>query len=576
LAIERRCRGFPRIARGDRDGCPATPKPGAVAEAAPYNRRQCGLARRRGLRAGAAAHALQPEVRNTAPPDPTMPHPDLILNAALFAAVGLLLALITIRLAPGQRKPMWYMTLLMVAGVLGLYALGQWSAALAGTAIVAVARELAILLVAVGFALALLSFLFQGLFARRAVPRILADVLLVLLMVVFVLYRMKAVGVNLASIITTSAVITGVIAFSLQETLGNLWGGIALQLDNTCRLGDWVRVQGVTGKIVSIRWRYLAVATNDGETVIIPNAQLMKNQVMVLARRGDTRIPWRRQVPFCVAYDVAPSRVVAAVEAALTHAEIPHVAREPAPLCTCVEFADSAIRYAVLYWLTDLVHDLVTDSQIRAHVFAALARHDMEIPLPRRVLLTPGALGAKRAMQAQRDLAARAGVLEHLPLFASLTESERRVLAAELTDAPFLAGDIISREGEVSDYMFVLASGSVAVYRGAEADRARRLLTELHAPDYFGEMGLLTGQARSATVIAQNDVRCYRLDRQGFDAILRARPALAQALSETVAQRQAANDATLKALSDEARARQANGRAAELVRRIQTFFGLSR
>jgi small-conductance mechanosensitive channel/CRP-like cAMP-binding protein len=526
---------------------------------------------------GSAALALQPEVRHTAPPDPTMPHPDLILNAALFAAVGLLLALITVRLAPGQRRAMAYMALLMVAGTLGLYALGEWSAAIAGTLIVAVARELAILLVAVGFALALLSFLFQGLFGRRAVPRILADVLLVLLMIAFVLYRMKAGGVNLAGIITTSAVITGVIAFSLQETLGNLWGGIALQLDNTCRLGDWVRVQGVTGKIVSIRWRYLAVATNDGETVIIPNAQLMKNQVMVLARRGDARIPWRRQVPFSVAYDVAPSRVIGAVEAALAHAEIPCVAREPAPLCTCVEFADSAIRYAVLYWLTDLVHDLVTDSQIRAHVFAALARHDMEIPLPRRVLLTPAALGAKRARQAERDLAARGDVLRGLSLFASLTDGERRALAAELTDAPFLAGDIISREGEVSDSMFVLASGAVAVYRGGTADGGeRKLLIELHAPDYFGEMGLLTGQARSATVIARGEVHCYRLERQGFDAILRARPALAQALSETVARRQAANDATLKALTEEARARQTSGRAADLVRRIQTFFGLSR
>ena len=258
-----------------------------------------------------------------------MPHQDLIFNTALFAVAGLLLALVTIWLAPGQRKAMLIMTLIMVAGMLGLAAWSQAGGALAGTMIVAVLRELAVVLVAVGFALALLAFLFQGVFARKAVPRILADVMLVLLLIAFVLYRMKAVGVNLASIITTSAVLTGVIAFSLQETLGNLWGGIALQLDNTCRLGDWIRTQGVTGQIVSIRWRYLAVATNNGETVILPNAQLMKNHVMVLARRGDARIPWRRQVEFAVAYDVPPSKVIAAVEAALARAEIPFVAPEP-------------------------------------------------------------------------------------------------------------------------------------------------------------------------------------------------------------------------------------------------------
>ncbi len=503
-----------------------------------------------------------------------MPHQDLILNAALFAAVGMLLALVTVRLAPDQRRPMLIMTAFMAAGVLGLYALSGSSGAFAATTLVSVLRELAVLLVAIGFALSLLSFLFQGLFARKAVPRILADVLLVLLLIAFVLYRMNAVGVNLASIITTSAVITGVIAFSLQETLGNLWGGIALQLDNTCRLGDWIRIQGVTGEIVGIRWRYLAVATNSGETVMIPNAQLIKNQVMVLARRGDARIPLRRQVDFAVAYDAAPSRVIAVVEASLARAEIPFVAADPAPLCTCIEFGEQAIRYGVLYWLTDLAQDLVTDSQVRAHVFATLARNAMEIPLPRRVLLTQRMLDAKRAALAGQEQAGRVEVLSRLPLFASMTGDECRALAAQLAEAPYLAGDVISREGEISDSMFVLAGGAVAVYRGGGEDR--KLLTELGAPDYFGEMGLLTGQARSATVVARGEVLCYRLDRQGFDAILRARPALAQAMSQTVAERQAANDATLKALSDEARASQAKGRAADLFRRVQGFFGLAR
>ena len=96
----------------------------------------------------------------------------------------------------------------------------------------------------------------------------------------------------------------------------------------------------------------------------------------------------------------------------------------------------------------------------------------------------------------------------------------------------------------------------------------------LEAPAYFGEMGLLTGQARTATVVADGDVLCYRLDKAGFDAVLRARPQLADALSKVVVDRQMANDATLEAASAEARARQASGRAEEVLRRIRDFFGL--
>jgi len=87
-------------------------------------------------------------------------------------------------------------------------------------------------------------------------------------------------------------------------------------------------------------------------------------------------------------------------------------------------------------------------------------------------------------------------------------------------------------------------------------------------------MGLLTGQARTATIIAESEALCYRLDKSGFEAIIQARPELAEAMSRTVVERQAANDATLASLSAEARARATGTRAGELLRKIRQFFGL--
>ena len=92
-----------------------------------------------------------------------------------------------------------------------------------------------------------MTFAFRAALGKVAVPQILAEVLMALVLVVFAFWRMTAVGVNLAGIVTTSAVVTGVLAFSLQETLGNLWGGIQLQLDNTCRIGDWIQVDNGDG-----------------------------------------------------------------------------------------------------------------------------------------------------------------------------------------------------------------------------------------------------------------------------------------------------------------------------------------
>ncbi|HLW12764.1 MAG TPA: mechanosensitive ion channel protein MscS, partial [Casimicrobiaceae bacterium] len=79
----------------------------------------------------------------------------------------------------------------------------------------------------------------------------------------------------------------------------------------------------------------------------------------------------------------------------------------------------------------------------------------------------------------------------------------------------------------------------------------------------------------AATVVASGDTLCYRLDKEGFDAIIHARPELAEVLAQVLAERQAANGATLQALDAEVRARQKVGRTTDLMRRIQQFFGLA-
>jgi hypothetical protein len=239
---------------------------------------------------------------------------------------------------------------------------------------------------------------------------------------------------------------------------------------------------------------------------MMPNAQLVKSRVTVLARRGDHKIPGG-----------APSNSSSARRRAVAgdrrgrgraHARGDRpCCRVAARICTCRSFDDNSIRYAVLYWLADPAFDFVTDPQVRTHVFATLSRHHMEMPLPRRVLLTPDAVDAQHHATSARELTSRLDVLSRLSLFAELTEGERRALAAELSDAPYVAGDVISREGEVSDSLFILATGNVEIIRDAAgASDERKHLADMAAPDHFGEMGLLTGQARSATVIARDEV----------------------------------------------------------------------
>jgi small-conductance mechanosensitive channel/CRP-like cAMP-binding protein len=501
--------------------------------------------------------------------------PPALHDALLFTVAGAFFALVMMRWKRDQKQGMLQMLVLLVVGVGGLLALNQFGASIAETAAGVALRELSLFLAAFGFIRIFLVFVFQGLFGRMALPRILGDVLFAFSLLTYAVYRMYAVGFDFSTIAITSTVIGGGVALSLKEPLTNLWGGIALQLDNTCRIGDWIRIEGAFGQVVSIRWRYTALATNAGETLIIPNSILVSQRVNVLARRGDQRIPLRRPIEFGLGYEWPPSRVIAVVDEALARADIANVARAPAPSCVCWSFDPSVVRYNIRYWLTDLSLDEWTDSEVRVHAFAALAREGMEMPIPRHeVFMNPASEVRRSAQTRERD--SRVVLLSSLELFKPLRDEERLALAAELKPSPFVVGDIATRQGEPADSLYILARGHVGIFHDATdgTQPPRQRLATLHAPAYFGEMGLLTGQPRGATVIAESEVLCYRLGKPGFEAILRSRPELAEALSHTLAARQAANDATLASLSAEARSRATGTRANDLVRRIQDFFGL--
>jgi len=497
-------------------------------------------------------------------------------EALAVSAVTLLLALITMRWQPSLRRSILVKLLLIVLGLGGLALLTRYQLIPGRLAVAVIPREIFLLIVALGTIQVWITFLANVLLARRTVPRILGEVIMAVALVIYTLFRLDAVGVNLTAINISLTAVLGAVAFAAQATLNNLLGGVSLQLDNTYRIGDWIELDGgLTGEVVSIRWRYTALATVNNVTIVIPNAQLMAGRVTILGRRGDHRIPWRRPIEFGVGYEWTPGQVLDVVNNALRRAEIPFVASDPAPECVCAGFETSAVKYVVYYWLTDIKSYLATDSRVRVQIFAALGRAGMEIPILRSDVYLHSARSRHRE-HSTFEHNARLELLDSLELFASLTEDERQALATQLAPRPFAPGDIATRQGDPSDSLYILARGTVGIFREAEPGTAggRQRLTVLAAPSYFGEMGLLTGQARTATIVAESDVLCYRLDKRGFEEIIRARPVLAEAISKTVAERQAANDATLAMLSAEARARATGTRAGELMRRIRDFFGL--
>ena len=165
------------------------------------------------------------------------------------------------------------------------------------------------------------------------IPRIIADIVITVGYIGWCLFRLYASGMALGEIVTTSAVITAVIAFSMQDTLGNLLAGVSIQLDNSIAIGDWLQVDTTQGRVVEINWRATTIETRNWETVVIPNSHLLKQRFTVLGRRQNAPLQWRRWVWFDITLDTLPTQIIALVEHSLRETRLRHVSASPMPDC---------------------------------------------------------------------------------------------------------------------------------------------------------------------------------------------------------------------------------------------------
>ncbi len=409
---------------------------------------------------------------------------------------------------------------------------------------------------------------------RITPPRIAEDIFVIIGYIAWGLVRLRYAGLDLGSIVATSAMITAVVAFAMQDTLGNILGGLALQLDNSIEIGDWIKVDDISGRVVDIRWRSTLVETRNWETVVFPNSQLMKNKFLVLGRRADQPVQWRRWVWFNVGLNTTPTKVVSAIEDAILQAEISNVAKSPAPNCVLMEMDKGCARYALRYWLTDLAMDDPTDAVVRWHIYTALERADIRLTVEEHnVHFIKENEKYEEAVQ-HRELMRRLKFLKRVELFAQMTDDELRKLAERLRYAPFAKGDIIARQGTPSQHwLFVIISGEAEVYLDA-ANGERRILSVLSNGAFFGEMSLMTGSPRVASVIAKTDVECYRLDKEAFEEILLARPGIAEEVSQVLVARRIQLDSALQNLDEESKHQEIRHQHNELLATVKRFFGL--
>jgi len=407
---------------------------------------------------------------------------------------------------------------------------------------------------------------------RLKPPRIMRDLLLALGYVVAAISILSKYT-DLTGIIATSAVLTAVIGLSFQDTLGNMMGGMALQMERAISVGDWIRVDNQEGMVKEIRWRHTSIETRNWDTIVIPNSALMKSHVTVLGRRTGQPRQHRQWVYFNVDFRYSPAEVIDVVETALCAEPIASVAITPPPNCVLMDFKESYGSYAVRYWLTDLAVDDPTNSVVRTRIYFALRRANIPLSIPAHALFVTEEEQERAERKRGEETKKRVAALQRVELFESLTEQELSELAPRLRIAPFGRGEVMTKQGAEAHWLYIITRGDAEVRFRLDGSLSEHVAT-LHPGDFFGERGMMTGEPRSADVIALTDVECYRLDKEAFHDVLRSRPQIAEDISEVLARRRAELDAAREDLSEEAKRARMRVHQGALLQRIRNFFAL--
>jgi CRP-like cAMP-binding protein len=245
------------------------------------------------------------------------------------------------------------------------------------------------------------------------------------------------------------------------------------------------------------------------------------------------------------------------------------VRADPAPDCVLLDFKDDACTYAIRYWMDDFQRDDSMDSAVRSAVWYALHRAGMEIPFPSMNVNVTEMNEDREHRKQDEEYARRVDALSRVDVFRALDAEKIDRLARRMRMIIYGPGEVVLRQGDPGDSLYVMRAGSVAVRLGLRG--AEREVATLSAGQFFGEMSLMTGESRSATVVAKSDCECYIVDKEAFQEILEERPELAGIISEILARRQVVLEG---ASVDATAASQTVMQKNQLRSKIASFFGI--
>ena len=397
------------------------------------------------------------------------------------------------------------------------------------------------------------------LFARRGrelpIPGLLLGIArgLAVLGLAFAVLRFE-LGIDIAPLLASTALITAVIGFALQGVLGNLLAGMSLHITRSVMPGDWIEMDNLTGKVMETNWRETRIRTMAGHMMIVPNAKLSESTVHNMVRPNPTR---RHTIDVGASYSDAPDEVIAALVAAAGDVET--VLPNPKPDAFITAFQDFGVNYQLRFWSRDYHRRVTIEGDVNRMIWYRFKRAGIEIPFPMSdQLLNDYLMLVNNRMQLDpkkeetafiTDALHGSDLAQKLVVDAAgqplLTRDNLVAVAPLVRKVRFTSGETLYRQGEEGNTCHILVSGSLA---GRVLDDQGNSVAEfeLEAGTLVGEMSLMLDMPRSAEITVSCPSVLLELGPDAFRALLGVSDHIPEAFSRLADQRAKANKETME------------------------------
>lgn len=364
---------------------------------------------------------------------------------------------------------------------------------------------------------------------------------------------------DVVALVALPTIATAVIGVALKDTLARLFAGI--ELGRSVKVGDWVRAAGHEGVVTDIGLEHVTLVTREQIQVSLPNDGIIRDGLVNYSRPTPTHLC---VVDVEASYEAPPALVCQTlIDAAQA---VQGVLTIPDPSAHVRSFNESGILYRLKFPIGDFAFAAQMESAVRTYVWNAFARKGIEFPFPQRVVHTkPHA--PSRNDQEELDQVLRS--LTHVDFLGALDPKQLEHLARASRVEQYLPGERIVRQGAEGHECYIILSGKAEV-RVEESGRSSSL-TQLEEGRFFGELSLLTGEPRAATVVALTPLKVIVIGKEALLTVVQEDRALVDRISEVVAQRQASIVAAKEQLSRDAQAARLTSQKRSLIARIQHY-----